>query len=67
MKSVPVQDLIIGDVFAKEIKLHGRQAYEVVDKPANKNYLIVIRRGEVEAVNFHMKEGAKVYWLRNTK
>ena len=65
MKIISVHELEVGDVFAKEIKLHSRQAFQVLDKPKNKNYLIVQQRGENITKNFNLKEGAQVYFLRN--
>ena len=67
MKIVSIQDLVVGDVFAKEIKLKGRQAFEVVEKPKHKEFLIAIPRGSKDTTRIGFKAYPKVYFLRSTK
>lgn len=65
MKNIPIQDLALGDVFAKEIKLHGREAYEVTFIDVDNNKLEAKKRGALHPQKMHMKNGQTVYWLRN--
>ena len=65
MKIVNIQELIVGDVFAKEIKLRGRQAYEVTEVPENKEHLTALPRGQKDTVRINFKTYPKVYFLRN--
>ena len=67
MKIVNIQELIVGDVFAKEIKLHGRQAYEVIKVPKDKDHLIALQRGEINTIRINFKTHPKVYFLRSMK
>jgi len=65
MKSIPIQDLVIGDVFAKEIKPRGREAFEVTEIDIEKNKLEAKKRGALHPQKMQMKNGQIVYWLRN--
>jgi hypothetical protein len=44
MKQIKSSDLKLGDIFAKEIKLHGRECFRVAEIPKDKNYIIVEER-----------------------
>lgn len=65
MKVIPARELKPGDVYANEIKLHGRQAFFVNETPIGKNYIVVTPRGEKESKKAQIKEGQKVYLLRH--
>jgi hypothetical protein len=65
MKNIPIQDLVIGDVFAKEIKLKGREAFEVTFIDVANNKLEAKKRGALNPQKMQMKNGQTVYWLRN--
>ncbi len=65
MKIVNIQELTVGDVSAKEIKLHGRQAYEVTKTPKNEEYLIALPRGKQDTKRINFKTYPKVYYLRS--
>jgi len=54
MKQIKAIDLQIGNIFTKKIELHGREAFEVVEKPLEKNYINVKSRssGEITRMFF---------------
>ena len=64
-KIVNIQELIVGDVFAKEIKLRGRQAYEVTEVSQYGEHLTALPRGKKDTVRISFKTYPQVYFLRN--
>ncbi len=64
MKLVNIKELKVGDVFAKEIKVKGRESFRVTDVPANKNYIMVLQRGGLNPVKMATNDGLIVYYLR---
>lgn len=44
MKQIKTTDLVVGNIFTKVIKLHGRQAFKVEEVPLGKDYIMVTDR-----------------------
>ena len=65
MKVITEKKLVLGDVFATEIKMKGREAMEVVEIPEGKEYIIVKTRGQVKTKRFSVSDSKFVYLLRN--
>lgn len=65
MKTVKVSELKTGDIFAKEIKLVGREAFQVVDPVPEKDYTIVKSRNTFETKKMMIKRSETVYLLRH--
>ena len=48
MKLIKESELKVGDIFAEEIRLIGREAFQVIDPKPDKNYMVVKSRTTYE-------------------
>lgn len=65
MKATKASELQVGDIFAKEIKLIGREAFQVIDPKPGKNYMIVKSRTTYEQKKLMIQPDENVYFLRH--
>ena len=60
MKQISMSELKVGDIFTKEMKLHGREAFEVIDAPLTGGFIIVKSRS-IGGENKRMRIGSVPY------
>lgn len=66
MKIIKTSELKVGDIFAKEIKLRGRTAFEVIEVPEERNFIIVKERlFKANEQKLSIENLKSVYYLRN--
>jgi hypothetical protein len=66
MKIIKTSELKVGDIFAKEMKLHGRTAFEVTEVPEGRNFIIVKERiPRSNNQKLSIENLKSVYYLKN--
>ena len=64
METIKTTDLKVGDIFAKELKLHVREAFQVEELHEGKNYITVKSRTNNQVSRFNFLGVPRVILLR---
>lgn len=63
MKQIRKSDLQIGSIICIEVKLYGREAFEVIDPRAGRNYISVKSRSTHKQKKLMINENSSVILL----
>ena len=66
MRQVKKTELQIGNIIALEIKLYGREAFEVMDVCSGKDYIIVKSRNSHKEKRLMVNQNSSVLLLHET-